>query len=143
MKQLETIILVLSTLLFFVIPTNVAATSWVYSFVVWDGHIYQMTEEEITAIDKRIGKVTSYSDMESLAGNFSNHYPKGTKYFSIQGIDPNSAIAVEVTAGKYLKAINNGEYTAPNQVERYVYKGVGIFVIVIAAIIIITRKRRY
>jgi hypothetical protein len=129
-------------ILLFIIPASATATSWVYPFVVWDQHIYQITDEEVTTVEKQIGKVTSYSDMGPLAGNFSNHYPKDTKYFSIQGIDPKTAIAVENTSGNYIKAINEGKYASPKQLERNIYQWLGILAIVIAVVIIINRKRK-
>ncbi|MEA0553226.1 hypothetical protein U1P98_22205 [Lysinibacillus irui] len=98
-------------LIMIIIPANAVATSWVYPFVVWDGYMYEVTDEKVTTIENKIGAVTKYSDMKEYGGNFSNAYPKGTKYFSIKGIDTEIAIAVQVDKGTYLKAIRDGEYT--------------------------------
>ncbi|MER1986716.1 MAG: hypothetical protein ABS949_10315 [Solibacillus sp.] len=92
------------------IPTTAFATSWAYIFVVWDGHTYEVTNDKVSAVGEQIGMVTSYSDMWPQSGNFSNHYPKGTKYFEIEGIEPSDAIAVEVGDGHYKKAENRGRY---------------------------------
>lgn len=70
-----------------IFPCKANATSWAYPFVVWDNYIYVMSDENVKNIDKEIGEVTKYSDMEQYGGNFSNVYPKGTKYYSIVGIN--------------------------------------------------------
>lgn len=126
------------------IPMTAGATSWVYHFVVWDGHIYKMTEEKVTSIDNEIGAVTKYSDMEQYEGNFSNTYPKGTKYFAIKGIDTEVAIAVQVDKGQYLKAINDGEYTYQRQtnITLNLYKVVGIMALFIMIYILFTSLRK-
>ena len=126
------------------IPMNAGATSWVYHFVVWDGQIYKMTEEKVTSIDNEIGAVTKYSDMEQYKGNFSNTYPKGTKYFAIKGIDTEIAIAVQVDKGQYLKAINDGEYTYQRQtnITLNLYKVVGIIALFIVIYILFTSLRK-
>lgn len=63
-------------------------------------------------VDEEIGEVTLFSDMEgdSYAGNFSNEYEEGTKYFSIPGISTEEAIAIEEEDGKYRKAIRGEKY---------------------------------
>lgn len=91
-------------------PGKTLATSWAYSFVVWDGYIYVISDEYVTEIGDEIGHVTSYSDMEQYSGNFSNAYKKGTKYFSIEGISTDQAIAVEESDGQYIKAYRETEY---------------------------------
>lgn len=63
---------------------NKSYADWAYSFVVWDGFIYVVSDEVVGQVDREIGKVTKYSDIEgTYSGNFSNTYSKGTKYFSI------------------------------------------------------------
>lgn len=53
--------------------------------------------------------VTYHTDREgTYGGNFSNIYPKGTKYYAIQGITPESVIAVETLEG-YVMARYEGE----------------------------------
>ena len=84
--------------------------SWAFQFVVWDGYIYQLSDEYVEDVDDEIGEVTKYSDMEgAYSGNFSNVYEKGTKYYAMQGISTEEAIAIE-EEGKYRKAIRDGRY---------------------------------
>lgn len=80
-------------------------------FVVWDGYIYEISDEYPDNVDNEIGEVTRYSgEEETYSGNFSNEYKKGTKYFSIEGINTSEAIAIEEDDGKYRKAIRDGKY---------------------------------
>jgi hypothetical protein len=99
--------LLLTTLIF---PGKSLATSWAYSFVVWDGYIYVVSDEDVAEVGSEIGHVTKYSNMESYPGNFSNSFAKGTKYYSIKGISKNEAIAVEKSKGEYIKAYREAEY---------------------------------
>lgn len=94
----------------FFIPQLVFATSWVFPFVVWNDSIYVLTDEVVTNVEKKIGKVTSYSSMEQFGGNFSNVYPKGTVYYAIEGIATTEAIAVEHDKGTYIKAVYESPY---------------------------------
>ncbi len=103
-------LLLLITLLALILPTKSLATSWAYNFVVWEGYIYEITDEYVTDVDLEVGKVTAYSDMESLSGNFSNTYEVGTKYYTINGVSSDEAIAIEEPDGKYIKAVKIGEY---------------------------------
>jgi hypothetical protein len=93
------------------VPTKSFGTSWAYSFVVWDGYLYVVSDEYVTEIDKEIGQVTRYSDMYEQPGNFSNAYEKGTKYYSIKGVSTDESIAVEDSNGNYKKAVREKEYT--------------------------------
>jgi hypothetical protein len=82
-------------------------------FVVNDGKIYVITGERVepNRIGSSIGKVTKYSDSEgTYSGNFSNRYPKGTKYYEIIGVEIKDAIAVKENEGVYVKASYSGEY---------------------------------
>ncbi|MFE7062133.1 hypothetical protein ACFVAD_08270 [Sutcliffiella sp. NPDC057660] len=100
-------------------PGKASATSWAYSFVVYEGYIYVVSEESVgeEEVEKEIGSVTQYSDMESLPGNFSNAYPVGTKYYSIKGVNTEDMIAVEESEGQYLKAERDGKYASTIEVE--------------------------
>lgn len=104
--------LLLITVLFvlFTSPAKAMATKWLYPFVVWDGYVYEVSEESVTAIGDEIGQVTKYSDMEPQSGNFSNAYPKGTKYFTIKGVSTEEALAVQESDGHYVKADRREEY---------------------------------
>jgi hypothetical protein len=93
-----------------ILPSKVLATTWAYSFVVWDGYIYVISDEYVTEVGSVIGHVTRYSDMEQFSGNFSNSYIKGTKYYSIEGISTDEAIAIEESDNRYIKAYREGEY---------------------------------
>jgi len=57
---------------------------------------------EIKGVKLEIGQVTKHSDKEGTY--FSNKYKNGTKYYSIEGINTDEAIATEED-GKYQKAI--------------------------------------
>lgn len=76
-----------------------------------------MKDEDVIEIDKEIGQVTKYSDMEQYPGNFSNVYKKGTKYYSIKDISTDESIAVEDESGKYKKAVREKEYTFGGTIE--------------------------
>jgi hypothetical protein len=90
---------------------NKSLAKWAYPFVVWDGYIYVISDEYVEEVDKKIGRVTKYNDMEgTYSGNFSNEYKKGTAYYSITGVSTDEAIAIEDGGGKYKKAIRDGEY---------------------------------
>lgn len=124
-KYLLSFVLLITLLTTFLLPTQSMATSWAYPFVVWKGFIYVVSDEYVTNVEKEIGKVTKYSDMDSYRGNFSNVYRKGTKYYSINGISTDEAIAVEVENGKYKKALNQGEYEG----GRFDYLGIAMKVV--------------
>ncbi|MEK5333609.1 hypothetical protein [Lysinibacillus sp. FSL W8-0992] len=136
------LILFTAIVVFSFFPCKAKATSWAYPFVVWDDYIYVISDEYVEKINKEIGEVTKYSDMEQYEGNFSNAYPKGTKYYSIDGIDTDTAIAIHIGNGQYLKAIREGEYTYRKSYIQYVYKGLGIFAILIVGFIIFTQSRK-
>ncbi|MFJ7667395.1 hypothetical protein ACIQXI_09810 [Lysinibacillus sp. NPDC097195] len=124
-------------------PCKAMATSWAYPFVVWDDYIYVVSDEYVENIDKVIGKVTKYSDMEQYEGNFSNVYSKGTKYYSIKGIDTGTAIAIQEENGQYIKAFREGEYTYQKSYLPFVYKGLGAFAILIVGLMVFTLKNNY
>ena len=87
-----------------------SSSDWNSSFVVWDDYMYEISDEYVTDVEEEIGKVTKYSDKEgTYAGNFSNTYKKGTKYFAISGITTDEVIAVEED-GQYRKAYQVGKY---------------------------------
>ncbi|MCM3743778.1 hypothetical protein M3193_06450 [Sporosarcina luteola] len=87
-----------------------SSADWNSSFVVWNGDMYEIIDEYVVEIHEEIGQVTRYSDKEgTYLGDFSNKYKKGTKFYSIEGISKEEAIAIE-EGGKYRKAINKGKY---------------------------------
>ncbi|WP_081986965.1 hypothetical protein, partial [Planococcus sp. CAU13] len=90
---------------------NNSSADWAFSFVVWDDYIYRIDDEYVAEVDEEIGEVTAYSDIEgTYSGNFSNEYEKGTKFYSIEGIGTEEAIAIEEEDGRYRKAIRDGKY---------------------------------
>ena len=141
----KTSLVTVALLLCIVFPlssSKVFATSWVYPFIVWDDHVYVVSEETVLDVEKKIGKVTKYSDMYSYSGNFSNVFPKGTKYYSIKGIDTTIAIAIQTSDGHYIKAYREGEYTYRKNFTEYIYIGLGVFAILVVGILIYSRIRR-
>ncbi|MGE7932257.1 hypothetical protein [Viridibacillus arvi] len=130
---------------FITLPNHSSATKWVYSLVTWDGYVYEVTDELITEIDKEIGHVTSYSDMEPLGGNFSNTYKKGTKYFSIKEISTEQAIAIQVKDDQFLKAVMRHEQqsTVLNTLQNKLFFpfAAGIIVLILMTIVIIKRLK--
>lgn len=93
----------------FTFTSTVHALSWAYSFVVWNGNVYEVKKEKVLAdqIGESIGKVkTRPNDMTgNYFGNASNVFPVGTKYFEINNISPENAIAVEVRENHWQKAV--------------------------------------
>lgn len=97
-------------ILFMLIFTSSAqALSWAYSFVVWNGNVYEVIEEKVVenVIGKSIGQVkTTPNDMTGeYYGDASNVYPIGTKYYEITNVSTDKAIAVETKKDQYQKAI--------------------------------------
>ncbi|MGE7837188.1 hypothetical protein [Viridibacillus arvi] len=141
--KFKQIIALLIFICFMTLPNHSFATKWVYSLVTWDGYVYEVTDELITEIDKEIGHVTSYSDMEQLSGNFSNTYKKGTKYFSIKGISTEQAIAVQVKDDQFLKALMRHEQqsTVLNTLQNKLFFpfATGIIILILMTIVIIKR----
>ncbi|WP_391201444.1 hypothetical protein [Psychrobacillus sp. L4] len=97
--------------LFFIcmISSTAQALTWAYPFVVWEGKVYEVKQEEIivnSEIGKMIGKVTEKAnDMTGeYYGDASNYYPKGTKYYEIKGISTFTAIAVKED-NQWVKAV--------------------------------------
>ncbi|HET7657736.1 MAG TPA: DUF4871 domain-containing protein [Bacillales bacterium] len=86
-----------------------SSASWAYPFVKYKGTTYVTTEEKVSKVGKQIGEVTRSSDRETAdeSGNFSNNYPKGTRYYAIPGVPVSQAIAVRKKDGTFIKAINS------------------------------------
>ncbi|MFD2657728.1 hypothetical protein [Gracilibacillus thailandensis] len=147
MKQFLRVLFMITMGVF--LSTNmVFATSWAYPFVVWDDHTYEVVDESITNIVEEIGEVTRYSDMETYSGNFSNAYPKGTKYYSIHGVSTEEAIAVEISEGEYKKAVRKGEFQADKRdvyplIQTVIISVVAIIAIAVIIAIVITLKRKH
>jgi len=110
--------------------------SWAYEFIVWDGYVYIVTDEQVNQVDKKIGHVTKYSDREgTYSGNFSNTYPKGTKYYSIPGVSTDEVIAIQDTEGTYIKATRDEKYAGNKYgLSTPVFLGAIILVIILAIV---------
>ncbi|WP_426899494.1 hypothetical protein [Rossellomorea vietnamensis] len=115
-------------------PFKAMATSWAYSFVVWNDYVYVMTDDIVTDIEKEIGEVTAYSDMQELPGNFSNEFSVGTKYFSITNVSTEEAIAVEMQSGTYQKALRENKYMEREPVEEN--KTLSVFIVLLLIILL-------
>ncbi|RED66120.1 hypothetical protein [Cohnella lupini] len=105
--------------LFIIFSNQNVYADWEHRFVVYSGDLYVVTDDKIEGekIEKKIGKVTRYSDREgTYRGNFSNVYPKGTEYYSIIGIGTGTEIAIKTENG-FVKAINNGKYESINLID--------------------------
>lgn len=104
------IVLLIAIMTAALFPQQSKATDWAYRFVVWNDTIYVVSEEYVTDVEEEIGQVTHYSDQNQTGGNFSNAYPKGTKYYAIQEVERKEAIAVQQEDHTYIKAYSNGAY---------------------------------
>lgn len=131
-------IMLLSLLLIFLIPFSIQALSWAYPFVVWDGKVYEVKEEEIlqdSEIGETIGEVNTQPDdmTGDFYGNASNYYPKGTKYYEITDTSTSTAIAVEVES-QWVKAVY--AHKAPFHIMNVLTSFYFIAAIVLIALII-------
>ena len=101
---------ILLTLLFtFMISSSVHSVSWAYVFVVWEGNVYEVKQDESIAdseIGEVIGKVKTIPNDRtgSYFGNASNYYSKGTKYYKMNGISTADAIAIK-DGNQWVKAV--------------------------------------
>ena len=132
-------ITLLSLLLAFMISSSVQALSWAIIFVVWEGKVYEVKQEEIienTEIGKIIGEVkTKPDDMTGdYYGDASNFYPIGTKYYEIKGISTSDAIAINEN-NQWVKAVY--VHKAPFHIMNILTNPFFIFSIVIIALILI------
>ncbi|MGD6991363.1 hypothetical protein [Sutcliffiella horikoshii] len=129
-----------SLLLFLICFTLASSTShalsWAYKFVVWEGGVYEVTEEFMAASDigEKIGEVKRMADDKtgSYFGDASNYYEKGTRYYAIKGIDSGTAIAVEEQQDMWVKAVYLHE--APfhwTDILPYILMGIAVFVLFI------------
>lgn len=118
---------------------------WANRFVVNEGKSYVISDKLLEAeeVDSMIGQVTKYSDEEgTYSGNFSNHYPKGTKYYSIKGVNINKAIAVKLDNGTFIRADYNGEYAGGASFNSSVlWSAAGLLLLAIIFFIVVKRKK--
>lgn len=145
MKKIQRSLVIIIVLFF--ISSGQTFASWAYQFVVYSGNVY-VTESIIDAnkIDKKIGKVTRYSDQEgTYSGNFSNVFPKGTEYYSIVGVSKEKEIAIKVEENKFIKSVYQGKYggKSTDNFEGWIYIFIGIVVLVLLAVVLMKKKRKF
>lgn len=132
MKNIKIILLVAILLL---IPFYTAYAKWANSFVVYDKNVYIMTDKKVDSelIGSKLGQVTKYSDREgTYSGNFSNTYPKGTKYYKINDVDINESIAVKEKDGTFTEAKYDGEYAGDRyDIQTFLLYLIGLIILVI------------
>lgn len=136
-------IFLFALVLIFISFASAQALTWAYGFVVWDGNVYEVKDEEFLQEDEVgevIGEVETQADDMTGAhyGNASNYYPIGTKYYEITGTATSEAIAVEVD-GQWLKAVY--AHKAPFHIMNiltspYLIAAVLLIILVIAGVII-------
>ncbi|BBH19558.1 hypothetical protein Back11_09030 [Paenibacillus baekrokdamisoli] len=78
-----------------------------YPLVKWNDRIYRITQTKITNVDKEIGEITTQSmnEIAETPNNFSTTFAKGSKLYSIIGMDTKEAIAVKISEDEYIKVI--------------------------------------
>ncbi|WP_310828993.1 hypothetical protein [Paenibacillus pedocola] len=119
---------------------------WAYKFVVNEGKAYIISDIRVEPeqVDSIIGEVTKYSDFEdTYSGNFSNHFPEGTKYYNIKDVNTNEAIAIKLNDGSYIKANYQGEYAGGASFEwaNILWSTAGLFMLVIVTFFVIKKKK--
>lgn len=141
MKNLK-IILVLAIL--FIIPFNTVYAKWANEFVVYNKNIYVITDKKVNAklIGSMLGQVTKYSDREgTYSGNFSNKYPKGTKYYGIIDSDVNKVIAVKEKNGTFIEAKYDGEYAGGRyDIQSVLLDSSGVILSIILVWLLVKKK---
>lgn len=128
-------------------PFQSHALSWAIPFVVWNGKVYEVKSDELLVkedIGNYIGEVeTIPNDMTgNYYGNASNIYPTGTKYYEINEESSETAIAVEISHGGWVKAVyvHKALFHVMNLINGpYMYGIVFIFTIFIFIVIRISR----
>ena len=103
---MKKIIVVLVMMMLFTVPAH--ALDWVYSFVVYDGNVYEV-EKNVTLQENEVGSVIGHvqtrpNDMTgTYFGDASNAYEIGTPYYKIDNIAVTESIAIKV-GDEYKKA---------------------------------------
>lgn len=131
----------------FITNSSVQALDWAYAFVVWNGKVFEVTDEQLTnsEIGKNIGKVKRKADdvTGEYFGDASNYYPKGTKYYAVNGQSTSSVIAVEVEENKWVKALYaHKAHKAPIHWMDFFTKVLPVLLIVSVAVAIILRRKK-
>ena len=140
MKKIISSILIV--IILFLIPIN-AYVIWAYAFVVYNKNVYVITDKKVNSelIDSEIGHVTKYSSHEgTYSGNFSNVYPKGTKYYKIKGTDVNELIAIKEKDGSFTEAKYEHEYAGARYDNQTLLYLIGLIVSVIFILWLVKKK---
>jgi hypothetical protein len=130
MVKMFKIILIAGIML--LLPFTTVYAKWAYEFVVYNKNVYIVTDKKISPelIGTKLGQVTKYSLREgTYSGNFSNTYPKGTKYYEITGVDVKELIAVKDTDGTFIEAKFEAEYPgARYDIRKYLEYFIGLII---------------
>ena len=141
-KQIKQIILTIGMILLFTMTAS--ALSWAYAFVVYNGNVYEVTDQVVSEseIDQQIGEVTSKPDDQTgdYNGDASNFYEIGTKYYEMKGTSQKKAIAVENGNGQFKKAEFRHEAPIGSRIP---YQGIinGVLAIILISLIFYWRKK--
>ncbi|WP_179952641.1 LPXTG cell wall anchor domain-containing protein [Cohnella abietis] len=131
------------------ISVEPVSADWAFRSVVYSENLYEVTDELVllSDIEKKIGKVTRYSDIEgTYPGNFSNTFPVGTEYYSIKDKDPKEIIAVKANKNTFVKAVNRGHYDndyLETQNRIWIFIIGGIIVAVMISILFFRRRKKH
>jgi hypothetical protein len=141
------------SLLIFLLLTynsNVQALEWAYWFVVNDGKVFEVKEEEMISpsdLGELIGKVETQADdyTGDYYGDASNYYKNGTRYFEITDVPIEDAIAVETGPKKYVKAIYKHDVPIEKQfnifnVNLWIIFGIVFFILLFIVVLISKQK---
>jgi len=140
----------LLTVILFLFP-GTASADWAYPFVVYSGNVYIVTDEIVAPdrVGESIGKVTQYSTREgTYSGNFSNVFPKGTRYFAITGIGVEQQIAVQAEDGRFVFADYGGKYEESKfdritRAKGWIFTAIAAALAAAGMIFVARRKKQY
>jgi hypothetical protein len=136
--------IVLMSVILLMIFYNTAYAKWAYEFVVFNKNIYVITDKKVNCglIGSVLGQVTSYSDREgTYSGNFSNTFPKGTKYYIIKGSDSNKVIAIKEKDGTFIEANYGGKYAGSRyNIQNLLLCFSGLIILLMIVVILVKKK---
>ena len=143
MKKVSALILFLLSFSFS--NSNVNALEWAYWFVVYDGKVYEVREEESVStndVGEVIGKVKTQADSHTgdYYGDASNYYEIGTRYFEIKDVSVKEAIAVEKSPNEFVKALYT--YDRPNIFNVNILIGLALVFFIFLLIVVLKSKQR-
>ncbi|WP_152396210.1 hypothetical protein [Paenibacillus guangzhouensis] len=93
-------------------PASTPSTnSWAFDFIQWQDASYRLTNEVVERMGEPIGYVDNYStdELASTGGIFSNHFPKGTPIYAINGESTEDAITVQQD-GEWVRLFNTDKF---------------------------------